>query len=134
MNKNSGDSSNDFNEMLNRFLENPEALQNIMKIAGSFKNSGDSEDDDEQDTVEVSADAEEDGEGEAVEAGAFSRGSRGGHSHKKPDNDNRLRLLKALKPYLGENRREKVDYIIKLLGLLQLADENGFGGLMNINK
>lgn len=35
--------------------------------------------------------------------------------------ENRSRLLIALKPYLGKNRREKVDYIMSILQLMELA-------------
>lgn len=35
--------------------------------------------------------------------------------------ENRTRLLVALKPYLGKNRREKVDYIMNILQLMELA-------------
>lgn len=35
--------------------------------------------------------------------------------------ENRSRLLIALKPYLGKNRREKVDYIMNILQLMELA-------------
>ena len=56
--------------------------------------------------------------------------SRGGESAEnilsrllggKTDSENRIRLLNALRPYLGEERREKLDLILKLLKLAELG-------------
>lgn len=42
--------------------------------------------------------------------------------------DQRRTLLLALRPYLSKARQEKIDSMIKLLGLLELAEQ--FGGLL----
>ncbi|MBE6639156.1 MAG: hypothetical protein E7616_06850 [Ruminococcaceae bacterium] len=48
----------------------------------------------------------------------------------KQDSDNRARederrLLMALRPYLNETRREKIDFVLKILQLLELAGNLG---------
>ena len=41
------------------------------------------------------------------------------------ESENRLRLLNALRPYLSEDRREKLDLILKLLQLTELGHLSG---------
>ena len=43
----------------------------------------------------------------------------------KAESENRIRLLNALRPYLGEERREKLDLILKLLKLAELGHLSG---------
>ena len=43
----------------------------------------------------------------------------------KSDSENRLRLLNALRPYLSEERREKLDMLLKLLKLAELGKLSG---------
>ena len=43
----------------------------------------------------------------------------------KAESENRIRLLNALRPYLSEDRREKLDLILKLLQLSELGHLSG---------
>ena len=54
---------------------------------------------------------------EPLKEGSFDKGK-----------DQRSALLLALRPYLSKARQEKIDSMIKLLGLLDLAEQ--FGGLL----
>ena len=44
----------------------------------------------------------------------------------KTDSENRLCLLNALRPYLSEERRAKLDLILKLLKVAELGKLSGF--------
>ena len=43
----------------------------------------------------------------------------------KEDSENRIRLLNALRPYLGEERRGKLDVMLKLLRVAELGQLSG---------
>ena len=47
------------------------------------------------------------------------------------ENDNRAKLLLALKPHLTERRREKVDYAVKLLKLIEALPLLKEAGILN---
>ena len=49
------------------------------------------------------------------------------HSHEE-----RVKLLNALRPYLGAERRQKIDRIIQLMELLRAAQTAGIGGLLGM--
>lgn len=49
------------------------------------------------------------------------------HSHEE-----RVKLLHALRPYLGTERRQKIDRIIQLMELLRAAQTAGIGGLLGM--
>ena len=42
-----------------------------------------------------------------------------------PCHNDRIRLLQAVRPFLPEDKREKIDFIVQLLGLLHTAEELG---------
>lgn len=46
----------------------------------------------------------------------------------KTEAENRIRLLNSLRPYLGEDRRAKLDIILKLLKLAELGQLSGLLG------
>lgn len=41
----------------------------------------------------------------------------------------RIRLLQSLRPFLPSDKQEKIDFVIKLLGLLEAAERMGLGRL-----
>lgn len=140
----------DLNDMLGRVLQNPEALSGIMKLAQGLRNNGEqnsspapqqaqnsqqsqtplrprtsegvpsaqgqgpSEDQDLQPS-ESTMDSPD------VPVGNFRDIAGPQLSRLFNHDENRTRLLIALKPYLGKNRREKVDYIMSILQLMELA-------------
>ena len=107
----------DINDMLGRVLQNPEALGSIMKLAQGLKNNDNTapapqqngQPDESEDTIP------EDGENQREQNTASQLPRLFNHD------ENRTRLLIALKPYLGKNRREKVDSIMNMLQLMELA-------------
>lgn len=58
----------------------------------------------------------------AVSAGEHKRGPSPGHHE-------RIHLLQSICPFLPEEKREKVQFLIKLLGLLNAAEQMGLGKL-----
>ena len=42
-----------------------------------------------------------------------------------PCHNDRIQLLRAVRPFLPEDKREKIDFIVQLLGLLHTAEELG---------
>lgn len=42
-----------------------------------------------------------------------------------PCHNDRVQLLRAVRPFLPEDKREKIDFIVQLLGLLHTAEEMG---------
>ena len=42
-----------------------------------------------------------------------------------PCHNDRVQLLKSLRPFLPEDKREKIDFLVQLLGLLHTAEELG---------
>ncbi len=66
--------------------------------------------------------------------GGGSRGNPahdGGHHKNGPHigHTDRIRLLQSLRPFLPEEKRDKIDFLIKLLGLLEAAEGMGLGKL-----
>ena len=50
------------------------------------------------------------------------------HPPKRPNppcHNDRVQLLKSLRPFLPEDKREKIDFLVQLLGLLHTAEELG---------
>jgi hypothetical protein len=46
-----------------------------------------------------------------------------------PSHNDRIHLLQSICPFLPEEKREKVQFLIKLLGLLSAAEQMGLGKL-----
>ena len=44
--------------------------------------------------------------------------------------EQRIKLLEAMRPFVPEDRRNKIDFIIKLLGLMQVANELGLKNIL----
>lgn len=44
-----------------------------------------------------------------------------------PNHNDRIHLLQSICPFLSEEKREKVQFLIKLLGLLSAAEQMGLG-------
>ncbi len=50
--------------------------------------------------------------------------------NKKADHKDRIRLLEAMRPFVPPERRDKLDFIIKLLGLMQIANQLGLKNIL----
>ena len=126
----------DINDMLGRVLQNPEALSGIMKLAQGLMNNGGGEStapQPQQSTQNTSGTT-------AINTSDMSDMPEGGirEALSKTElprlfvhDENRTRLLAALKPYLGKSRREKVDYILNILRVMELA---GSANLLPLHK
>lgn len=103
----------DINDMLGRVLQNPEALGSIMKLAQGLKNNDNTAPAPQRNDSEDTIPEDDENQGEQNTVSQIPRL----FNH----DENRTRLLIALKPYLGKNRREKVDSIMNMLQLMELA-------------
>ncbi len=131
----------DLNDVLGRVLQNPEALSSIMKLAQGLRNNGEqnsapapqqnqtTQQPQPQQPMQTSQEQDmlppEDRDIQPREStpdvpvGNFRDAA--GLSRLFNHDENRSKLLFALKPYLGKNRREKVDSIMNILQLMELA-------------
>ncbi len=53
--------------------------------------------------------------------------------HSSACHSDRIRLLEAMRPFVPEERREKLDFIIRLMGLIKLADNLGLSHILGGN-
>ncbi|MBO4432533.1 MAG: hypothetical protein J5852_03260 [Clostridia bacterium] len=96
----------DLNRKLEDILNDPESMEKVRKLAGSLL-------------------GEEDDKPESAEKGGSFEGADIGRIMniisrvENRENDNRAKLLLALKPHLTAKRREKVDSAVKLLKLIE---------------
>ena len=131
----SDENRSDLSTLINKVISNPEAMQTIMKLANDLKeNRSDAaadEEDDEKETPQPAAGQPAEG-GQADQAVSASANPHFHRGHRKRDDEeeNRIRLLIALKPYLNEDRREKADIMIRLLKLLRFTDLNELSKLL----
>lgn len=44
--------------------------------------------------------------------------------------EQRIKLLEAMRPFVPEDKRAKIDFIIRLLGLMQVADQLGLKNIL----
>ncbi len=145
---------NDFSEMLNRVMQNPDALSGLMKIADNLKISNDnssspSSDDTHSLTGRTAGDGSHDAESrldmDGISAGQKEnrddrddadgrdkdqKSAQKSTSH-TPGDEERIRLMTALRPYLSDSRQKKVDSVLGVLRLLRAAEASGLlqGGL-----
>lgn len=124
--------SNALSDMLGSVLSNPEAMSSILRVASSLGlNSTDGAKTDstvsygETDrSPEVAADRPL--SAHAAEETATAAPLPSVPSPKKAAGDeDRIKLLNALRPYLGDDRRKRVDSVLGILRLLRVAEESG---------
>lgn len=118
--------SGDINDMLGRVLQNPEALSGIMKLAQGLMNNGGEgtappPQQSTQNTQNTSDTSNKSVMSDMPEGDTHEALSKTEIPRLFVHDENRTRLLAALKPYLGKSRREKVDYILNLLRLMELV-------------
>lgn len=103
-------------EKINSVLNNPSELEKISKIASAIMGGGDPPPEPQQQEADV-------------DVGMLQQmlsSLRGGGSKKSESRD----LLEAMKPFLAEKRRHKIDKAMKLARLASIAEiaVGGFGG------
>lgn len=102
-------------DALKDFLNSPDAGEKIETLMGAFLGGEDSESASikpkEHDSASAAPDIPMDSILKIVQA----------YSHISKQDDKRVNLLKAVKPYVRKSRADSVDTAIKLLGLMRLA-------------
>jgi len=110
----------DFNDMLNRVLSDPDALNNVMRLAKNIMDDRGTPSQSEKDGPS----AENNRPSPMPETGIPQITSM-----KLPKmlsyDPNRVRLLEALKPYLGDGRRDKISYLLNIMQILRLLEKGG---------
>lgn len=123
----------DLSGMLGQLLQNPQAMGQVMQMADTLRRSGGlgTADSDRADGIVQSNDGASEGSlggmsnfgGKGENDGNRSGGEKGG-AHGVSESD-RTHLLQALKPFLSDERQEKADTIIRIMGLLGAAGKMG---------
>lgn len=127
--------SGDISGIISKLTENPELMKNLMGIAdGLMKGDGGAA------RRDVPVEAESNDLGHSGGIGREKHQAResggGDYSEKQPkhngfrgdDAENLIRLLIALKPYVGKERCTKIDSIVKILKLIRLSEQSGLLG------
>lgn len=129
--------SNALSDMLGSVLSNPEAMSSIMRVASSLGLGGaglggltastPTENAREESSEALSRpEPQRTGEGQTAQSPIQSAPTPAAPAQKKSNgDDDRIRLLNALRPYLGDDRRKKVDSVLGILRLLRAAEESG---------
>ncbi len=105
----------DLGKILKMVTENPAMLQTALSFAGKLKeNMGGG------DTPKENA--ETPSNTNSTPALPVFQSKESGNTRAREDE---RRLLLALRPYLNETRREKIDFVLKILQLLELAGSLG---------
>ncbi len=107
----------DISGALGKALENPEMLSKAMEIAKTLSDTGLLSSLGPK-SSESSNDSEKDKE-------VFSKRESSSQNVKKDSGKDRLLLLEALKPYVREDRRDKIDLVIKIMRIAEFAKKNG---------
>ena len=122
----------DLSGMLGQLLQNPQAMGQVIQMADTLRRSGGfgTADSDRADGIVQSNDGTSEGnlggmnnfggKGESDEN--WGNGKGGAHGVSESD---RTHLLQALKPFLSDERQEKADTIIRIMGLLGAAGKMG---------
>ena len=124
--------NSDISGVLQRVLGDPDSMQKVLKLVGSFKNNNKEKVYEDEiydpDDEEIS---EEIGESEEF-AGPEDKDSKNRRESKesREAEENRIKLLCALQPYLNEERRSKADIMIRILKLLRFTDLNELTNLL----
>ncbi len=124
------------NGMVQGLLENPQMMQSIMGLLGNLKESPPSAEKNVSDTEDVkeqnnsSENSERDMSSLLSLLGNTSsnkeNSKEGRETNNRPCPSDRKALLLALKPFLGKERRDKIDFILNVLSLLDVAESLGF--------
>ena len=106
----------DFDDKLNSILSSPEAMEKIMDLAKSF--SGDSDNRSTDSSSKSSQKSASDFGGiDPKILGIMSRIM----SSTSSTSDNKSQLLSCMKPYLREDRREKIDKALQIAKMAHIA-------------
>ena len=121
----------DLSAMLSQLLDSPDGLDKIKSLAGSLLNN--------QPAAQQQAEEPAPQNQLAPSIPALSGAEIGTimtlvNSLKNDTNDERAKLLLALRPHLKEDRRHRVDEAVKLLKIISLAPLISQAGLFDMFK
>lgn len=137
------ENNNDYGDMISGIMNDPEAMNNVLKMARSLMGSGGLSG--SGSAPETASDARNTVAEQNVHSSEHSEDSE--REDKQPSVNmlssvlpailgdketaaNRERLLVALKPYMNSERRSTIDAILKLLKLAKLADIGSLASLL----
>ena len=118
------------NGMIQGILDNPQMMQSLMGLIGNLKtnipdmNQADTTTDTdttqkkEEDITSVISQLKENREDKQFRSSSHS-----------PCASDRKALLLALRPFMGKDRQDKIDFILNILSLLDVAESLGFTNL-----
>ncbi len=106
----------DLEQRLNSLLSDPESLSRLTELAGNFLGNVDETKKGDSDKQEKSDTSDS---GPEFDLATFAKISGMLNGMREDSEDSRLLL--ALKPYLRDKRKEKVDETVKLMKLMKLA-------------
>ncbi|MBQ4116048.1 MAG: hypothetical protein IJD37_01590 [Clostridia bacterium] len=113
--------SSDIGDMISRLTENPEMMKTIMGIAGKLKENSDTQETHNYtDKIPHKPEYKNEDDCDCDKKDVCHTKNKKGD-----DAENLIRLLLALKPYVGVDRCDKIDGIIKILKFVQLSEKTG---------
>lgn len=130
----------DMGSMIAKMLEDPEALGKVMSLAGTLSSSGllgglslgdnaqESSAPEQKSFQETSNTVNENNKYEVKKVppnltveNLPKNHENHGHSYRKIKSSDRIRLLEAMRPFLADEKRDKLDVVIKIIGLADAA-------------
>ena len=112
----------DLGSAMSKLLENPEMMSRVKELAGMLGGSSVPHEANIPSDAASSAPQKSDNASDSVTAASHPGHTDAPSAKHTAEN---TALLKALKPYLSDARREKADYLIQMLQLLSLVDLSG---------
>lgn len=117
MDNNSNQNTPDIGDIFAKLTSDPSMMEQISKLAESFKSTSSVPNIEE-------TNAEIDSPDDSVPASSITGKSNNFNI------DNHAHLFKALRPYMNPERKEMLDYIIQLFNIIKLLETSG----LNLNK
>lgn len=132
MNSNIGNMG-DMGSMLSKLLEDPESLGKVMNIASTLSSSG------VLNGISLGgSDKAENTEAREIKSESVSKQNMPEMRREESFNErrerrirpcDRIRLLEAMRPFLSDDKRDKLEVVIKIIGLADAA-----GGLYSVKR
>lgn len=123
----------DLAEKLSALLDSPEGMEKVRNMAQSLLGDDVSLDHLAENLTGGHAESQNDSqEADGLPASEMALFLKASKLLKSGQEDDRTRLLLALKPHLSPPRRERVDKAVRLLKLFQLAPLLGESGLLQL--
>lgn len=128
---NNEDMSNLINQLNNMMKNNeiPDGLKNMFNSMNSNSQNSSDDSSSKQDISSQDSSSSQNSSIPELDIGTIMKMKKLMDSMRSSQNDPRANLLKSLKPYLKESRREKVDQYIQLFGMEKVFEMlNPLGG------